>query len=157
VVVGHALNYAASCIHRVNLVLHLGFTRTILVQAQFPGLSRHSALLATLIFQLHPLATEPISFINPRSQLLASLFYVLALAGFARCGQRLVPGIAGGLGGGSAEQGDGPLALLALDAKRTLGDHSRQKRRAAILEHGTFWLLALLYAIAYALLVPAGL
>ena len=49
------------------------------------------------------------------------------------------------------------LALLALDAKRTLGDHSRQKRRAAILEHGTFWLLALLYAIAYALLVPAGL
>ena len=50
-----------------------------------------------------------------------------------------------------------PLALLALDAKRTLGDHPRQNRRAAVLEHGTFWLLALLYVIAYALLVPAGL
>ena len=49
------------------------------------------------------------------------------------------------------------FALLALDTKRTLGDQSRQKRRAAVLEHGTFWLLALLYVIAYALIVPTGI
>ncbi len=157
---GHALNYAASGIHRVNLVLHLGFTWTILVQAHLPRLSRHSALLATLIFQLHPLATEPISFVTPRSQLLASLFYVLALAGFARCGQRLVPGIAGGLGGGSAEQGDGPFPTPRSISARRLEDTGRPFPSETQGSHpGTRHLLAAgaVVCIAYALLVPAGL
>jgi len=80
----YALNYATggyqiSGYHLVNLLLHL--LNAWLVWKVGEGLLEHrrGTLLAGLLFAVHPLMSEPVSYISSRSSLLAVLFYLLAL------------------------------------------------------------------------------
>lgn len=79
--VTYALNYAAGeyrvwGYHLVNLGLHA--LCSLLVWALGLRLleTRREALLAGLLFALHPLATEPVNYISSRSESLAACFYL---------------------------------------------------------------------------------
>ena len=70
--------------HLINLALHIGVTlliffilwRTRYLQNKFDWLF---PLTAALLFSLHPLNTDSVSYISSRSSLLATFFYLLAL------------------------------------------------------------------------------
>jgi tetratricopeptide (TPR) repeat protein len=60
--------------------------RTLFATARLPALSENAplfSLLATLVFVLHPLQVEPVSFITARNALLALLFVLATLVSYA--------------------------------------------------------------------------
>src|SRR2546422_887283 len=90
-----ALNYAVSGLdvwsyHAVNLAIHalaalalLGVIRRTLMQSDLPDRYRSAAtglaLAAALIWVVHPLQTEAVTYVIQRSESLAGLFYLLTL------------------------------------------------------------------------------
>ena len=97
----YAFNYAiggyqVGGYHLVNLFLHLINAWLVWeLGKRLPGGGK-GALLAALLFVVHPLASEPVNYISSRSSLLAGLFFLLALlflmelgAGGERFGKRL--------------------------------------------------------------------
>ena len=96
--VTYALNYAANealgldgyqvqGYHLINFLLHL--LNAWLVWGLGCRLlrERESALLAALVFALHPLMSEPVNYISSRSSLLAVLFYLLAFRFLVRAAE----------------------------------------------------------------------
>jgi protein O-mannosyl-transferase len=88
----YALNYAiggyqVGGYHLVNLLFHLinGWLVWELGRRLLGG--GKGALLAALLFVVHPLASEPVNYISSRSSLLAGLFYLLALLFLVRMGE----------------------------------------------------------------------
>ena len=95
-----ALNYAAGGIHVggyhfVNLAIHLlaglvffGIVRRTLLLAplreRFGAASTPLACLAALVWVVHPLQTEAVTYILQRAESLMGLFYLLTLYGFIR-------------------------------------------------------------------------
>lgn len=65
--------------HLTNLCLHLMITTLIFLLAQRLNLSLSASALATLLFALHPLHTEPVVWVSSRKDVLYTLFYLLAL------------------------------------------------------------------------------
>ncbi len=114
-----ALNFAVGGLdvrgyHAVNLVIHLaaGLTLFGVVRRTLRGpiLARRSipaattvAFTAALLWQLHPLQTESVTYISQRTESLAGLFYLLTLYCFARGAQH-------------ARRGWFPLAILVCAA-----------------------------------------
>jgi protein O-mannosyl-transferase len=84
--------------HLLNLLLHAFVSVlifVILVQTQrfqhlssagnrLGNLSRHTPLFAALLFTVHPLNTDSVSYISSRSAVLATFFYLLSLYAFLR-------------------------------------------------------------------------
>ena len=68
-------------LHAINACLVAWLTRLL-----FPG-QRSAALIAGLLFVVHPLATEPVNYISSRSESLAATFYLLTVSLFARARQ----------------------------------------------------------------------
>ena len=70
--------------HVVNLLLH-AFTACFLwwLVALHTG-RRDTALVAGLLFALHPLGTEPVNYLSSRSEGLASFFYMIGLTLYVR-------------------------------------------------------------------------
>ncbi len=95
-----AVNYAAGKLsvigyHAVNLVIHLlaGLTlfglvrRTLLLPAlreRWRGAALPAALAASLLWTVHPLQTEAVTYVVQRAESLAGLFYLLTFYCFAR-------------------------------------------------------------------------
>ncbi|MCE9613332.1 MAG: tetratricopeptide repeat protein [Lentisphaerae bacterium] len=98
-----ALNYAANGLnvtgyHVVNLIIHVlvtlalfGFARRTLRRPCLPpGLKADAAPLAfviALVWALHPLHTQVVTYIVQRVESLMALFYLLTLYGVARAGE----------------------------------------------------------------------
>ena len=95
-----ALNYATGGLkvagyHKVNLLIHLlaGLTlygivrRTLLkpiLQPRFGGAAGFLALASALLWTVHPLQTEAVTYVVQRAESLMGLFYLLTLYGFIR-------------------------------------------------------------------------
>jgi hypothetical protein len=98
-----ALNYAWGGLsvrgyHAVNLLIHVcaGLTllglvrRTLLLPSLRPRYGEAAlplAALAALLWTLHPLQTEAVTYISQRAESLMGLFYLLTLYGFIRAGE----------------------------------------------------------------------
>ena len=72
-----ALNYACGeyeppGYHLVNLLFHICNSVLLWVLAARLGAGRGEALLAALLFVVHPMATEPVNYISSRSSLMAA-------------------------------------------------------------------------------------
>ena len=90
--VSYAANYALGGYqvrgyHLVNILLH-GINAALVwwLARLFLGGYR-PALIAGLLFALHPLGSEPVNYISSRSESLAACFYLLSLALFIRYGK----------------------------------------------------------------------
>lgn len=78
--------------HLVNIALHVlvtlvvfGFVRSLLLSVgDLPGISRNAALLAALVFAVHPIHTEVVNSVFNRSEMLVSLGVVGGLWWFLR-------------------------------------------------------------------------
>jgi Tfp pilus assembly protein PilF len=68
----------------VNLALHMGCVILVYVLALYLLADGTMALLAVLIFAIHPFFSEAINYISARSSLLATLFYLLAFYTFIK-------------------------------------------------------------------------
>lgn len=103
-----ALNFAASGLdvrgyHLVNLAIHLAAGLTLFglvrrtLELPAPALAFASdtatrvAFTATLLWLLHPLQTESVTYISQRTESLAGVFYLLTLYGFVRASQEPTP------------------------------------------------------------------
>lgn len=89
--VSYALNYAygeydVASYHVVNLGLHAAIACMLWALIWSLGASRQAALVAGLLFALHPIGSEPVNYISSRSESLAALFYVGALLAFVAKG-----------------------------------------------------------------------
>ena len=88
----YALNYAVGeyetrGYHLVNLFLHAACCLLVWALAGHLLVDRRPALLAALLFAVHPLATEPVNYISSRSELLMACFFLLACLAYLRFGR----------------------------------------------------------------------
>jgi len=162
--VTYALNYAqgryeAFGYHVVNLLLH-GLNAGLVWWLAGVMLGRREvALLAGLLFAMHPLGSEPVNYVSSRSESLAALFYLLGLGLFASAAQ---PGrerravfswaaLALGLLSKSTVI-TLPAVLLAWDylliSRRDFGRFKQELVR----RHGPYWIIA----AGYLLLIAAN-
>ncbi len=94
--------------HLTNVLAHVAVTLAVLAVARRALDAEPAAAICALVFALHPLHTESVSFVSGRTDVLATLFFLLALLAYDR---------------GRARGGWGPIAwalvayLLALLAK----------------------------------------
>ena len=70
--------------HLTNLLLHLGLTLVVLWMAR-AVVGSGAGLAVALLFAVHPSRAEAVSWISGRTELLMSLFVLIALAAFVRC------------------------------------------------------------------------
>ncbi|MEE3258723.1 MAG: tetratricopeptide repeat protein [Candidatus Latescibacterota bacterium] len=82
----YAVNYAIAGYaplgwHLVNLLLHLANAALLWWLAPGLGASRRVALVAGLIFAVHPVVSESVNYVSSRSSLLATFFLLLACKG----------------------------------------------------------------------------
>ncbi len=69
--------------HLTNLLAHLATALAVLALARRLGADSLAACLAGLAFALHPIHTESVTFISGRTDVLATLLFLLALLGYA--------------------------------------------------------------------------
>lgn len=91
--VSYALNYAVGGYevggyHLVNILLHAANACLLWALVWAMGGGRRAALMAGLLFALHPLGSEPVNYISSRSESLAALFYLGGLWSFVMASQR---------------------------------------------------------------------
>lgn len=70
---------SAAGVHAVNVLLHTANTALVLLLCRRLGLAVSGTVVATLIFALHPLQVEPVSWGVGRKDLLSTLFGVSAI------------------------------------------------------------------------------
>lgn len=70
--------------HAVNIALHACVSLAVLALARRLGLGRRGALVAALLFAVHPIHSEAVANVVGRSELLAALFAILALLAMGR-------------------------------------------------------------------------
>ena len=85
----YAVNYALAgyevwTYHLVQLLLHIASALLVFAIGRRLLGEETAALVAGVIFALHPIATEPVNYISSRSELLAGVFVLLGLWGFLR-------------------------------------------------------------------------
>ena len=66
--------YSTLVFHSTNLALHLACSLLVWSILLKIGFSTRTALVSSLLFALHPLATEPVNYVSSRSESLAALF-----------------------------------------------------------------------------------
>ena len=66
--------YSTLVFHSTNLVIHLACSLLVWSILLKIGFSARTALVSSLLFALHPLATEPVNYVSSRSESLAALF-----------------------------------------------------------------------------------
>lgn len=69
--------------HLVNLLLHVA-AAVLLERALRRVISARAALLAALVFAVHPIQTEPVNYVFARGTLLSTLFCIVALDAWLR-------------------------------------------------------------------------
>ncbi len=87
----HALGGVAPAgYHVLNLAVHIAAALTLYWLGLMLIKDRGAALLSALLFAVHPIQTEAVTYISQRFASMAALFYLLALALYVR--SRLEPG-----------------------------------------------------------------
>lgn len=173
--VNHALGgLAPAGYHLVNLVLHavaallaLGLALEALARAApdlAPDRRRRAALLAALLFAVHPLQTSAVTYVVQRMAVLAGLFALAALLAWARAGRaegtRARAGWVGLSAGAaflalSSKESAAALPLLVLaweglvvgDLPARLRRHALPVAAAALASLGVLWLAASRYPL----------
>ena len=149
VLISYALNYqlggyAARGYHLVNLAIHLFCAWTAYALFRRLGQASGMALLAALLFVVHPLASEPVNYISSRSESLASLFFLLSLLLYLRHqGERVAPGSVIAFAAALLAKSTAitlPLLLWAYEWSRGRGGVQGLWRR-----HWPYWALAVAY------------
>ncbi len=75
----HFFGYRPWVYHLTNLLLHLGVVVLVYVLALRLNFGHHAALLAALLFAVHPMHVESVVWVTQRKDVLYSFFYMLAL------------------------------------------------------------------------------
>lgn len=141
----YALNWSISPkpfgFHAVNLLLHLANTALVWqLSAYFPAAAglpaeRHTRArqLTTLLFALHPIQTEAVTYVSGRSMSLMTLFALLGLIVWLRADERPRPGLwlAGAVAAFTAALASKEVAvvlplLLLLFPRRPGNPHTRR-------------------------------
>lgn len=161
----YALNWEASAnpfgFHAVNVLLHLANCALVWrLTTHFPvagdadeAVALRARLIATLLFALHPIQTEAVTYVTGRSMSLMALFGLAALLLWLEAPARARPAVwrAASLALFAAAAAVKevalvlPLALLLLDR--------RQRASPALLAGALAGLLALLWGLGYAYLL----
>ena len=147
---GHG-GYSVVGYHIVNIALHLGCALLVLWLAGLLGASRRAALLAGLLFVLHPVASEPVNYISSRSESLSVLFYLLAVCLYLRGAQgdrRWRWGAWVAMAAGLASKSTTitlPAALLLLDVLVLSGRDLRLVGWRFVTHHLPGWIVAAAY------------
>ena len=68
--------------HIVNILLHAAVSLLVLQLGVRIGISLHGAAVGAVLFAVHPVHTEAVANLAGRAELLAALFYLLALVGY---------------------------------------------------------------------------
>ena len=100
--------------HLTNLLAHVAVILAVLAVARRVTGGEVAAVIATLTFALQPLHTESVSFVSGRTDVLAALFFLLALLAYDRGRERP------GWGFVSGSLGAYLLALLSKEVAITL-------------------------------------
>ena len=144
--------------HFLNIFLH-GLNACMLWWFTVLTLRRKDvALLAGLLFALHPLGTEPANYISSRSESLGALFYLAAMAFFARAVLQRAQDTVGSAAWISASWlalACGllskstvitlPAVLLLYDYLVVSGRSWRELRLRLFRVHGPYWMIILLH------------
>jgi len=172
VLVFHALNYAwggydPRSYQVLNLIIHCLVSLLVYGLLRQLGLPQKAALLGSLLFGLHPVQTEPVNYINSRSESLAALFYLAAFGTFLKA---LAPSSSpswtwyvlslGTFSLGLLSKSTAvtlPLALLAYEEFVADRSHSKYGKNYILKLHFPFWLLSVLYLVLYRLLASQAL
>ncbi len=134
--------------HAVNLALHIGNALLLYAIARrlLAGTAHAeaAALLAALIYVVHPVQSEAVTLISGRSMSLMALFYLASLLAYLE--QRRAWSLAAFAAALATRETaiTLPLALLLVDRMRA----PNEPMRASFLRSGGHWLLALLAAAA---------
>jgi protein O-mannosyl-transferase len=174
--VSFALNYATSGVevwsyHAVNLAIHvmaamvlLGVIRRTLLLPTVPeGIARNATALAgaaALIWAVHPLQTESVTYLSQRAESLVSLFYLLTLYGTILAATATRPGpwyavsvAACSLGMASKEvMASAPLIVLLYDRTFLAGSFREAWKR----RWGLYVALAATWILLAALVIGSG-
>lgn len=75
----HFFSYNSFVYHLDNLLLHLGVVAFLYFLTLCLGFSASVALLASLLFAIHPMHVESVAWVTQRKDVLYSFFYMLAL------------------------------------------------------------------------------
>ena len=78
----HLFKYTPFIYHLDNLLLHLAVTALVYYLALQIGLPLRAAFIAGLLFGIHPMHVESVSWITERKDVLYSFFYILALCAY---------------------------------------------------------------------------
>ena len=79
-----AVNRALGGWHLTNLAIHIGCAYVVRWVAIGFGASATGALVAGLLFAVHPVCSEPVNYISARSESLAVLFSLLGIGTWRR-------------------------------------------------------------------------
>lgn len=155
----YALNYAVGGYevggyHLVNIALHAANACLLWALVWAMGAQPRVALMAGLLFALHPLGSEPVNYISSRSESLAALFYLGGLWAFVVAQGRegsayrvLSWGclLCGLLSKSSAITLPAVLFLYEIIVLR--GEGVWRLDRAVLRRHGPYWIVALGYLV----------
>jgi hypothetical protein len=70
--------------HLTNVLAHLAVTLAVLAVARRTLGGELAAVVCALVFALHPLHTESVSFVSGRTDVIATLFFLLAVLAYDR-------------------------------------------------------------------------
>ena len=110
--------------HAVNLILHLLTCLALLHLFRAVGLPGAAALIGTMLFAVHPVNSETVNMVSYREDILAGLFFCLALAQFVK-GRTLPAAVLYGLALLSKEMALSLLPMAILHTTLT-GDASKR-------------------------------
>jgi len=151
VLVSYALNHALSgdevwSYHLFNLGVHLGASLLVGAVARQLGSGRW-ALLAAMLFAMHPLASEPVNYISSRSESLCAFFVLLGFLAHLRSGAGWaavsLASLVAGLLAKSVAIALAPLVLLYDLLYRRL----QLRGRPLLLRHVGYWLISAAYLV----------
>ncbi len=155
--VSYALNYAVGGYevggyHLVNIALHAANASLLWALLIAMGAGRSAALMAGLLFALHPLGSEPVNYISSRSESLAALFYLGGLWAFVLAqhrGSRAYRTLSWGcLLCGLLSKSSAitlPAVLLLYEIIVLRGATSWRLGRDVLRRHGPYWIVSFGY------------
>jgi Flp pilus assembly protein TadD len=83
-ITAHLFGKSPWAFHAVNLIFHLGVCLSVVQLLTLLKFGRLEILLTSLVFALHPLSSEPVSFISALPDLMSAFFGLQALAFWLR-------------------------------------------------------------------------
>jgi len=93
----HLLGRTPAAYHLMNVVYHLGAALTLVWAARRLLAGAPAAWLAGLFFVLHPIHTESVAWVSGRTDVIATLFFCLAVGCYTRAARVVSPWTLGGL------------------------------------------------------------